>query len=392
MKKTLMCATAVMAFAGVSFKAQAEDGWYGRADIGATPQGNLDHDAEPGVPFTLGGDSEPDEVYLGSLGAGYKFGNGFRLESTLTYKEGSLIVSDGINGGGAVPANIVGVNEQIIYSAHKDGDMQSWDVMFNALYDFNRDGALQPYIGAGIGAAQFKASARNIAAVATDGLGNPVAGAIYGANGFNDSETGLALQALAGIGYDITDRLTLDAGYRLFSVNDLSFTGVNETGGAVSYDADYHDHSFTLGLRYAFGPPPPPPPPPPPAEPEVAPVAACSTVNQAFVVYFEWDSSNLTSQASAVIDQAIANIAEREDCSTGGVTIVGHTDTSGASAYNQRLSARRAAIVSDALQSRGIDAGSIDTDSRGENDLAKATRDGVREPLNRRSEVTIIVQ
>ena len=121
-------------------------------------------------------------------------------------------------------------------------------------------------------------------------------------------------------------------------------------------------------------------------------VAPCSTVNQAFVVYFEWDSSNLTSQASAVIDQAIANIEERADCSTGGVTIVGHTDTSGASAYNQRLSARRAAIVSDALQSRGIDAESIDTDGRGENDLAKATRDGVREPLNRRSEVTIIVQ
>ena len=120
--------------------------------------------------------------------------------------------------------------------------------------------------------------------------------------------------------------------------------------------------------------------------------APCSTVNQAFVVYFEWDSSNLTSQASAVIDQAIANIAERADCSTGGVTIVGHTDTSGASAYNQRLSARRAAVVSDALQSRGIDAESIDTDGRGEDDLAKATRDGVREPLNRRSEVTIIVQ
>lgn len=115
-------------------------------------------------------------------------------------------------------------------------------------------------------------------------------------------------------------------------------------------------------------------------------------MNQAFVVYFEWDRADLTSQASAVIDQAIANIRDRADCSTGGVTIVGHTDTSGASAYNQRLSARRASVVSDALQSRGIDASAIGADGRGENDLAKATRDGVREPLNRRSEVTIIVQ
>ena len=53
MKKTLMCASAVMAFAGLSFTAQAEDGWYGRADIGSTPEGTLDHDAEPGIPYTL---------------------------------------------------------------------------------------------------------------------------------------------------------------------------------------------------------------------------------------------------------------------------------------------------------------------------------------------------
>lgn len=120
--------------------------------------------------------------------------------------------------------------------------------------------------------------------------------------------------------------------------------------------------------------------------------AACSTVNQSFVVYFEWDKADLTSQASAVVDQAIANIAARSDCSAGGVTIVGHTDTSGSSTYNQRLSARRAAVVASALQSRGIASEAINTAARGENDLAKATRDGVREPLNRRSEVTIIVQ
>ena len=110
------------------------------------------------------------------------------------------------------------------------------------------------------------------------------------------------------------------------------------------------------------------------------------------MVYFEWDRADLTSQASAVIDQAIQNVRDRSDCSTGGVSIVGHTDTSGASAYNQRLSARRASVVSDALQARGVDAEAISTDGRGENDLAKATNDGVREPLNRRSEVTIVVQ
>jgi outer membrane protein OmpA-like peptidoglycan-associated protein len=108
-------------------------------------------------------------------------------------------------------------------------------------------------------------------------------------------------------------------------------------------------------------------------------------------VYFEWDRSDLTSQAAAVIDQAVANIAAGAGCSAGSVTIVGHTDTSGASAYNERLSVRRADVVAAALSERGITA-TIDKSGKGETALAKATNDGVREPLNRRSEVTIIVQ
>jgi hypothetical protein len=36
-----------------------------------------------------------------------------------------------------------------------------------------------------------------------------------------------------------------------------------------------------------------------------------------------------------------------------------------------------------------MSAASIETAARGENELARATRDGVREPLNRRTAVTI---
>jgi outer membrane protein OmpA-like peptidoglycan-associated protein len=53
---------------------------------------------------------------------------------------------------------------------------------------------------------------------------------------------------------------------------------------------------------------------------------------------------------------------------------------------------RRADVVATALQQRGIPASIITKDGKGESALAKATADGVREPLNRRSEVTIIVQ
>ena len=108
-------------------------------------------------------------------------------------------------------------------------------------------------------------------------------------------------------------------------------------------------------------------------------------------MYFEWDRSDLTSQASAVIDQAVANIATGTGCAAGSVTIVGHTDTSGGTAYNEALSIRRADVVAAALSAAGITA-TIDKSGKGETALAKATNDGVREPLNRRSEVTIVVQ
>jgi outer membrane protein OmpA-like peptidoglycan-associated protein len=118
----------------------------------------------------------------------------------------------------------------------------------------------------------------------------------------------------------------------------------------------------------------------------------CSALSQEFVVYFEWDRSDLTSQNAALIDQAVANIASRAECSAGSVTIVGHTDSSGGNAYNEALSVRRADVVAAALTERGIAASAITKAARGETELAKATNDGVREPLNRRSEVTIIVQ
>jgi outer membrane protein OmpA-like peptidoglycan-associated protein len=74
------------------------------------------------------------------------------------------------------------------------------------------------------------------------------------------------------------------------------------------------------------------------------------------------------------------------------VLVVGHTDTSGSTEYNQGLSERRSSVVRDALVARGVPASIISTDARGESDLARPTADGVREPLNRRTAVTITFQ
>jgi OOP family OmpA-OmpF porin len=104
------------------------------------------------------------------------------------------------------------------------------------------------------------------------------------------------------------------------------------------------------------------------------------------VVYFPFDQYVLTPEAQAVVQQA-ADYAK-----SGGatkVTVTGHTDTSGSDKYNAKLSERRAKAVADGLVSLGLNATSLSVDWKGESAPAVATGDGVKEPLNRRSTVSI---
>lgn len=69
--------------------------------------------------------------------------------------------------------------------------------------------------------------------------------------------------------------------------------------------------------------------------------------------------------------------------------MVGHTDTSGPAQYNIRLSVRRAVVVRDVLIDLGARREAVETRGVGESDLAVPTADGVREPKNRRSVITL---
>lgn len=106
------------------------------------------------------------------------------------------------------------------------------------------------------------------------------------------------------------------------------------------------------------------------------------------MVYFEWDRSNLTPTAIRDIDAAVA---AARNCNLRAVEVVGHTDTSGSPAYNQRLSERRAAVVREAMVARGVPANIITERGVGEDPQFLAVRTGVNErnPENRRSTFTI---
>ncbi|MGE0741927.1 MAG: OmpA family protein [Hyphomonadaceae bacterium] len=335
--KTVALAALMASAAGA---ANATEGWYGRADVGWSWDGDADADVFPES-------NALDHDWTQHVGLGYAFSNGFRLEGELAHRYNQLQDN--------APTIV-------------DGDVHAWSAMANLFYDFNRGGSVEPYIGIGAGAARLNANA---------------AGAF---GQFDDEDTVLAYQAMIGAAISVTEQLDVDVGYRYFSAADAEM----QTGITPADDYDLRHEALTVGLRYQFAAPaaplPPPPPvvqaPPPPPPPPV--VAACPTSE--FVVYFEWDRSNLNQAALETIDAAVNRARQ---CNVSGVVVVGHTDTSGSTAYNQGLSERRASVVRDALVARGIAAGSITSQARGETELARATRDGVREPLNRRTAVTI---
>lgn len=70
-------------------------------------------------------------------------------------------------------------------------------------------------------------------------------------------------------------------------------------------------------------------------------------------VNFEFDSARLTADSTASLDDALKILMRHKDLE---VEIAGHTDSTGADGYNQKLSERRAAAVRDYLVGHGVDA------------------------------------
>lgn len=115
---------------------------------------------------------------------------------------------------------------------------------------------------------------------------------------------------------------------------------------------------------------------------------ALASVNEAmFLTFFDWNKSNITRDSSKVIRAVAKEMNQRKDVKR--IILVGHADTSGSEAYNQNLSVERAISVSNALIELGISRNMIKASGRGERELMVRTGDNVREPANRRVEITL---
>jgi outer membrane protein OmpA-like peptidoglycan-associated protein/outer membrane protein W len=341
MRKTWLSAAAL----ATVFASQAlgQEGTYVKGAVGYGAMG------EANVVRTGGsGEIDPEGNARFMVGVGHAFPNNWRvdLDAVDRYADGG-----GVNDG---PGS---------------SDIQNVTLMLNGIYDINRDGKFNPYIGVGLGASRLDVG------ISTTFGGPPL--------NASASTTEFAYQGLAGLGVRLSDRLSADFEYRYVDLGDVDGTG-------FSFE-DMESHDLLIGLRYAFAGAPrvaaPAPAPAPPTARAAAPAGpACDNVD--FIVYFEFDNATLTDQAAQTVGAAAQQASA---CQITRVSVVGHTDRSGADAYNVQLSDRRATAVREELVRRGVPASTIAVEGRGESAPAVATPDGVREPLNRRSEVLIVV-
>ncbi|HEX8625234.1 MAG TPA: OmpA family protein [Allosphingosinicella sp.] len=306
--------------------------------------------------------------YDGGIFVGYDFG-AFRLEAEAAYKKADL---------DAYQTTIRLPLEGPVFAAGRDasGSSSAMSFMINGMLDFGDDDGISGFVGGGVGMARVKANNYRNFSNATPFL--------------DGSDTGLAWQVFAGVRQAISDNIDVTLKYRFFNADKVRLTAFN--GGAS--DHRFRSHSLLGGLTFNFGgaePPPPPEPVPVPPEPIPVPPPVEPTpeppkcVAGPFMVFFDWDRDEITPQASAILDNAASAY---QTCGQAQVMIAGHADKSGSDQYNVGLSQRRAANVRSYLAGRGIPDGVMTTEAFGESRPLVETQDGVREPQNRRVEIT----
>jgi outer membrane protein OmpA-like peptidoglycan-associated protein len=148
---------------------------------------------------------------------------------------------------------------------------------------------------------------------------------------------------------------------------------VDTAYGAARVDADGTTHQATLTeeqVRRDFG----------------STLAALPGKPATFTLHFLEGRDELTPDSKAELDKVFSELKRRP---LPDIVVIGHTDTVGTIAYNDKLSLARAERVRDMLVSMGIPAGRIQAAGRGKRELVVQTDDNVAEPRNRRVEINV---
>ncbi|UTW57713.1 OmpA family protein [Kordiimonas sp. SCSIO 12603] len=227
-----------------------------------------------------------------------------------------------------------------------------------------------------------------------------------GANNFVDgSDWAPAVQAMVQASYPMGKGANFSLGYRLFRAFKAEYDTPN---GEFSHRA--RSNEFFARLSWKFGSSssaprtkpataapvaqPAAPAPTPvetkpvtqvPEKPLTAPKPAELPLPGPYIVYFDFDKSNVSARGMSTISEAAEAFRNFKAVE---IKTTGKADRAGNSAYNVKLAERRTAAVRAALIREGVPANKIDVRSTGENEPRVPTADGVREQENR---VVVIV-
>ncbi|MBO9685264.1 outer membrane protein OmpA [Roseateles chitosanitabidus] len=124
-----------------------------------------------------------------------------------------------------------------------------------------------------------------------------------------------------------------------------------------------------------------PPPPPPVAK------ASSEKVTYAADAFFDFDKSVLKPEAKSKLDDLVSKTG---DINLEVIIAVGHTDSVGTDAYNQKLSVRRAEAVKAYLVSKGLEKNRVYTEGKGKKQPIADNKTAEGRAKNRRVEIEVV--
>jgi opacity protein-like surface antigen len=194
-----------------------------------------------GTPY--GWETEFDNGYALSGEFGADYGTGLRGGVEIAYTKADVDTHSGVNVAGTV---IDGVDAAVLTGsptqlgatvgavvAAGQGDIKSTSIFANAYYDFNRDGIIRPYVGAGLGYSDVQVT------YAPSGVGI-----------IDDSEGKFAYQIKGGASWAVSDKMELfgEAVYR--ATDDVELQNDLFPG---TLNVENKQTILSIGARYRFG-------------------------------------------------------------------------------------------------------------------------------------------
>ena len=124
------------------------------------------------------------------------------------------------------------------------------------------------------------------------------------------------------------------------------------------------------------------------AAPAPAPAPAAATkVTYAADAFFDFDKAALKKEGKAKLDDLVGKV---KGINLEVIIAVGHTDSVGTDAYNQKLSVRRAEAVKAYLVSKGIEKNRVYTEGKGEKQPVADNKTKEGRAKNRRVEIEVV--